>query len=187
MPATNPILIHVGRGDIFINVPPPAVIPVAAPPVVLNPDGSPTTGGRYIGSTLGPARMIWRPRTFDIRSQQATSIVGYVITEDELNLEFEVGEIAYENLRDTIMGMLDQGGAVSMGGIIFPRVLSCLVVAPRRAGGFMQGMIYQGVMGEDRTFEFNRAGQLSLRVVFRGQGITTRNLGDQLGYFWPGP
>lgn len=188
MPATNPILIHVGRGDIFINVPIPTGPPVVGkPPVPLLPDGSPSTGGRYVGSTLDAASLIWRPVPFIIRTQQATGPVGYVITEDDLRLEFHIGELSYENLRDLTFGALDQNGYIGMGGVIVPQVMSCMVVAPRRAGGYIQAMIYQSVFGEDRTFSFNRAGHQSIRVAAMGQSVTTRTLGDQLGYYYPGP
>lgn len=179
MPATNPILIHVGRGDIYIGTPVPAV-----PPVNLGVDGSPA-GGVNVGSTLDVATLIYRPTTFDIKNQQSTGNVGYVTVEEDVRLEFHPGELSYANLRDLTISRLDQGTFISLGGIIFPTVLSCMVVAPRRAGGFISAMIYQAIFSEDRSFAFQRQGHLSPRVAARGQAITTRNLGDQLAYFHP--
>lgn len=178
--ATNPILIQVGRGDIYIGVPVPVV-----PPVPLNVDGSPATGGRFIGSTLDAANMIYRPTTFDIKTQQSTGNVGYVTIEEDLRIEFVPGELSYENLRDLTISRLDQGSFISVGGIIFPQLLSVLLVAPRRAGGFISAMLYQCVFSEDRNWTFQRQGHQAPRVAARAQALTTRNFGDQLGYYHP--
>ena len=180
MPTTNPVLIHVGRADLYINVPVPA-----SGAVPLNIDGSPQTGGRQIGSTLDVATLIYRPTTFDIETQQSTGNVGYVTTKEDLRLEFHPGELSYENLRDLTISRQDQGTFISLGGIIFPQLLSVLLVAPRRAGGFISAMIYQCVFAEDRSWAFNRAGHQAPRVAARAQAVTTRNLGDQLGYYHP--
>jgi len=182
MPATNPILIHVGRGDIYLNVPVPVV-----PPVILSVDGSPLNAPSAIavGSTLDAARMIYRPTTFDIKTQQSTGNVGYVTIEEDLRLEFTPGELGYDTIKNTTISRLDQGIGISLGGIIFPQIMSVLIVAPRRAGGFIQAMIYQAVFSEDRTWEFRREGDTRPRVAARGQALTTRALGDQLGYFFP--
>lgn len=178
--AQNPILIQVGRGDVYIDVPVPVV-----PPVPLNVDGSPATGGRYIGSTLDAASLIYRPTTFDIKTQQSTGNVGYVTVEEDLRLEFHPGELSYENLRDLTISRLDQASFISLGGIIFPQFKSCLLVSPRRAGGFISAMIYQCVFAEDRTWGFARAAHQDVRVAARALALTTRNFGDQLGYYHP--
>lgn len=179
MAATNPILIHVGRGDVFINTPVPVV-----PPVKLLVDGTPI-GGTNVGSTLDVATLIYRPTTFDIKNQQSTGTVGYVTVEEDVRLEFHPGEMSYANLRDLTISRLDQGTFISLGGVIFPQLLSCMVVAPRRAGGFISAMIYQAVFAEDRSFGFQRQGHLSVRVAARAQAVTTRTEGDQLAYFHP--
>jgi len=181
MPATNPLLIHVGRGEIFIDVP----LPQAGVPVRLNVDGTPFPGGRYVGSTLDAASFIYRPTTFDIKTQQATGNVGYVTIEEDLRLEFTIGELSYENIRDTTLSRLDQGSGISFGGVIFPITKAVLLVAPRRAGGFQQAMIYQAIFSEERTFQFSRTGHLALKVVARALALTFRTEGDQLGHYFP--
>jgi hypothetical protein len=178
MPAINPLLIHVGRGELYIGV----TIP-ATPPVALT-NGQPADG-RYLGSTLDQCNMIYRPTTFDIRTQQSTTVVGYVITEEELRIEFGIGELTYENLRDTVMGARDNSGFITLGGNIVPATQSALIVAPRRAGGYIEAMVYLGVFAEDRTFGFLRQSWMNPRVVIRAQGILTRVQGDQLGFFHP--
>jgi hypothetical protein len=178
--AQNPILIHVGRGDIYINVPIPTV-----PPVPLNVDGSPQPGGRYIGSTLDAAALIVSPTTFDIETQQDTGNVGYVTIKEDARIEFTPGELSYENLRDLTLSRLDQVTGISFGGIIFPQLFSVLIVAPRRAGGFISAMLYQAIFGEARNWAFARQNHQAPKVAARAQSLTTRNQGDRLGYYFP--
>lgn len=180
MPTTNPILIHVGRADLYIDVPIPAF---GAVPLLV--DGSPATGGRQIGSTLDVATLIYRPTTFDIETQQSTGNVGYVTTKEELRIEFSPGELSYENLRDMTLSRLDRATHIAMGGIIFPQLKSVLLVAPRRAGGYLSAMLYQAIFAEERSWAFNRAGHQAPKAVARAQALTTRVQGDQLGYYHP--
>lgn len=178
---TQPINIHIGRGDIYIGVDVPTVPPV---PLV---GGVPTTG-RFLGATIAPASFIYRPTTFDIMTQQDTSIQGYVITQEEARLEFEIGEITYETLRDIWIGAFDQGSYVSLGGVVFPKIFSVLVLAPKRLGSgaaFIQAMIYAAVFAEDRSFPFARESWSNIRVVARAQGVPTRQQGDRLGFVHP--
>jgi hypothetical protein len=178
---TQPINIHVGRGDLWIGVDVPLVPPV---PLV---GGIPATG-RFIGATIAPANFIYRPTTFDIMTQQDTSVQGYVNTAEDLRLEFELGEITYENLRDAWLGALDQGQFISLGGIVFPKTFSCLIIAPKRLGNgsaFIQAMIYSSVFTEDRQFPFARESWSNPRIVARGQGVPTRQQGDRLGFLHP--
>lgn len=190
MPAvTQPINIHVGRGDIWVGVD----LPIGGSPVPLV-GGFPQTG-RFFGATLAPANFIYRPTTFDILTQQDTSVQGYVITQEDLRLEFEIGEITYETLRDIWIGALDQGGFISLGGIVFPKVFSVLILAPKRLGSgtgvqpnlasFIEAMIYTAVFTEDRSFPFARENWSNIRVVARAQGVPTRQQGDRLGFIHP--
>ncbi len=181
MPATtNPIEIHVGRGDIWIGVTAPVTPPV---PLV---GGIPTTG-RFIGSTLEAASFIYRPTTFDIRTQQDTGVVGYVITEEDVRLEFQIGELSYQNLRDLLIGALDQGSFISLGSIIIPPTISVLLTAPKRSGGsaFIEAMIYNAVFSEDRAFPFARQSWTNVRIVGRAQVVPGRQQGDRLGFIHP--
>ena len=78
MATPQPELIHVGRGDLYIGVDVPTsgqVVPLIA--------GVPATG-RFVGSTLAEAMWVYKPRSFDIRTQQSTGIQGYVVIEEEL-------------------------------------------------------------------------------------------------------
>ena len=134
MPPINPQLIHVGRGDVYIGV----TIPVTPPVTLVN--GVPATG-RFVGSTMDACQMIYRPTVYDIMTQQSTVMVGNVITQEDLRIEFSVGELSYEALRDFVIGAQDRGDFISVGGNIVPPVLSCLVVAPRRAGGYIEAMV----------------------------------------------
>ena len=190
MPAvTQPINIHVGRGDIYIGVD----LPAGGSPVPLV-GGIPQTG-RFVGATIGPANFIYRPTTFDIMTQQDTSVQGYVITQEDLRLEFEIGEMTYETLRDIWIGAFDQGSFITIGGIVFPKVFSVLILAPKRLGSgtgvqpnqaaFIQAMIYNAVFSEDRNFPFARENWSNVRVVARGQGVSTRQQGDRLGMLHP--
>ncbi len=179
-PTITPINIHVGRGDLWIGVTAPA-----SPPVPLI-GGMPATG-RYVGATVAPANFIYRPTTFDIRTQQDTGIVGYVITEEDVRMEFEIGELTYENLRDFLIGAFDQGTFVSVGSIIIPTVTSILLTAPKRSGGnaFIEVMLYAAVFAEDRTFPFARESWANVRVIARGQATLTRTQGDRLAFLHP--
>ncbi len=178
MPAIQPLNIHVGRGDVYIDVDVPTT-----PPVPLVGQGVPATG-RGIGATLDASNWIYRPTTFDIRTQQDTGVVGYVITEEDVRLEFVLGEITYQNLRDIMIGAKDQGSFITVGGNIVPVIKSVLIVAPKRdgSGGFIEAMIYQAAFTEDRTFTFSRAGQMAVRVVARSQAVLTRAQGDRQGF-----
>jgi len=181
MPAViTPLNIHVGRGDLWMGVAAPV-----SPPVPLT-GGLPATG-RFVGATISAANFIYRPVTFDIRTQQDTGIVGYVITEEDVRLEFEIGELTYENLRDFMIGAFDQGTFVSIGSIIIPPVSSILLIAPKRTGGsaFIEVMLYACVFSEDRTFPFQRQGWTNVRIIARGQSTLTRQQGDRLAFFHP--
>jgi hypothetical protein len=180
MPVITPINIHVGRGDVWIGVD----VPDSGQPVPLDANGAPSTG-RNIGATLAPSNWIYRPTPFEIRTQQNTGIVGYVITEEDLRIDFEVGEVTYQNLKDMLVTPRDQGTFVSVGGNIVPPLQSCLLVAPRRAGGYIEAMVYLAAFLEARELVFNRAGQISIRVAARGQAVTSRPYGDQLGFLHP--
>lgn len=180
--STQPINIHVGRGDVFISV----TLPNSGSPVPLV--GRVPQTGRFIGATLAPSNFIYRPTTFDIMTQQDTSVQGYVITQEDLRLEFEIGEITYENLRDIWIGGFNQGSFVSVGGVVFPKTFSVLILAPKRLGGgvaFIEAMIYDAVFAEDRQIAFARETNSNIRVVARGQGVPTRQQGDRLGFVHP--
>ena len=181
MPSTTPINIHVGVGNIWVGV----TVPSAGNFVPLV-SGDPTTG-TFVGSTLEPATFSHKPKLFDIRTQQSTGVVGFVIVEDELTVEFTVGEITYTNLKNVILGFKDQGTFVSIGGTIIPVLQSLLIVAPKRSGGGanIEAMIYSAVIAEDKTFQFNREGHLAVKVTARSQADTTRSLGDQFGFIHP--
>ncbi len=176
----QPIEIHVGRGDIFIDVDVPATPPV---PLV---GGVPTTG-RFVGATVAPANFIYRPTTFDIRTQQDTGIVGYVVTEEELRVEFEIGELTYDNIRDYLIGGTPKGDHITLGGTIFPALHSVLIVVPKRIGGgaFIQAMLYQSVFAEERSVPFARESWANVRIIARAQSLVTRALGDRQGFLFP--
>jgi hypothetical protein len=175
---TQPQLIHVGRGDVYIG----CDIPLD-PPVPMN-NGIPTTG-RFVGATMADAVWTYKPKSFDIKTQQSTGIVGYVVTDEELDLEFTFGQIEYRNLLDLMATPLDQQTFVSVGGRIFPTTQSCLIVAPRRAGGFIQAFMYAAFFAMDRAFTFSREKDSPIKVTARALAIGTRLLGDQLGYIHP--
>lgn len=180
MATITPINIHVGRGDLWISVTVPST-----PPVALT-GGVPATG-RFIGATVAPAQFMYQPRTFDIRTQQDTGIVGYVITEEDVRMEFEIGELVYENLRDFLIGAFDRTTFVSFGSIVFPATFSVLLIAPKRTGSsaFIEVMLYAAVFAEDRTFPFARESWTNVRIVARGQSTLTRVQGDRYGFFHP--
>jgi hypothetical protein len=181
MPGTiTPNNIHVGRGDIWIGVTPPAVPPV---PLV----GGVPADGRFIGATVAPANFTYRTATFDIKTQQDTGIVGYVITEEDPRLEFEVGELVYENLRDFMLGATAQGTYVTFGSNVFPPSFSVLLIAPKRTGAaaFVEVMLYAAVFGEDRVFPFARETWTNVKVVARPLATLTRAQGDRQGFIHP--
>lgn len=180
MPFSNPDLIHVGRGDIWIDVP----VPAEGSLVPLDSQGNPGSGIN-IGSTLGPALYRYNVTTVDIRTQQSTMVVGYVTNEEDVRMEFEVGELTYENLKRMLLTPKALSGYVAMGGLIVPDTHSFMLVAPRRAGGFIEAMVYKAVAVENREFSFNRAGVMSIKTIVRGQAVTTRSLGDQGGFVAP--
>jgi len=179
MATPQPELIHVGRGDLYIGVDVPTsgqVVPLIA--------GVPATG-RFVGSTLAEAMWVYKPRSFDIRTQQSTGIQGYVVIEEELDLEFTFGEISFENLRDLMATPKNQDTFMSVGGLIVPNLKSCLIVAPRRAGGFIQAMLYQAFFSGDRAWTAAREKDSPVKVTARAQALADRPLGDQLGYIHP--
>jgi hypothetical protein len=183
--AINPIDIHVGRGDIWIGVTPPATPPV---PLV----GGLPADGRFIGATLAPATFTYRTSTYDIKTQQDTGIVGYVITEEEPRLEFEIGEITYENLRDFLLGAFGHGTYITFGSLVCPPTFSVLLIAPKRTtgclpgtGAFIEVMLYAAIFGEDRAFPFARESWTNAHIVARPLSTLTRQQGDRQGFFHP--
>ena len=178
-PTVTPINIHVGRGDVYIGV----SVPAEGSTVPLT-NGAPADG-RSIGATLAPCVFMYRPTTFDILTQQSTGIVGYVVTEEDVRMEFEIGELTYQNLKDMFVTPKPQATFVSIGGLIVPVIQSALIVAPRRGGGFIEAMIYTAAFTEARDMSFNRAGAMSIKVVARAQALLTRSYGDQLGFVAP--
>jgi len=179
MPAAiTPINIHVGRGDIWLGV----ALPPEGQVVPINEYGEPATG-RNIGATIEGTNWIYRPTTLDIRTQQSTVLAGAVTTEEEMRLEFSVGEMTYINFKDMFQTPRDQGTFISLGGLVVPAENSILVVSPLRGGGFAAAMLYRGFFTEDRNVAFARAAITSIKVVGRGLGVFTRTRGDQLGYF----
>lgn len=181
MPAPiTPLNIHVGRGDVWIGVD----LPAEGAVVPLNPNGEPSTG-RNIGATIDGANWIYRPTTLDIRIQQSTVLAGAVTTEEEMRLEFGVGEMTYQNFKDMFQTPKDQGTFISLGGLIVPVTTSALIVSPRRGGGFMEAMLYSAFFTEDRSIAVARETITTTRVIARGLGVFSRSLGDQLGFFAP--
>lgn len=176
----NPLNIHVGRGDIWIGV----TVPQQGFTVELNGDGQPATG-RMIGATLAGANWIYNPNPFRIRTQQSTMISGFVTIDEDIKMEFTVGEITYLNLRDMFASARDQVTYVSVGGLIVPHIQSCLLVAPRRGGGFIEAMVYQAAFYGERNMNFRREGDMPIRVIAEGQADFTRVVGDQGGFFAP--
>lgn len=182
MPAINPIDIHVGRGDIWIGVTPPSIPPV---PLI----GGLPADGRFIGATVAPANFVYRTSTYDIKTQQDTGIVGYVITEEEARLDFEIGELTYENLRDFMLGAVGNATYVTFGSKVFPPTFSVMLLAPKRSGGgsgaFIQVMLYAAIFAEDRTFPFARESWTNTKITARPLSQLTRSQGDRQGFFHP--
>jgi hypothetical protein len=186
MATPQPQFIHVGRGDVWIGV----QLPPSGQPVVLLPGGVPSDGagnvsGRAVGSTLAESMWRYKPKTFDIRTQQNTGVAGYVIIEEDLEIEFTFGELAFENLRDLMGQGANQGDMISVGGIIVPSTPSVLLVAPRRAGGFIQAMLYAAYFSGDKVWTAAREKDSPFKVLARGQALASRPLGDQLGFIHP--
>lgn len=181
MPAAiTPINIHVGRGDIWLGVD----IPPEGQVVPLNEFGEPATG-RNIGATIEGTNWIYRPTTLDIRIQQSTVLAGAVTIEEEMRLEFGVGEMTFQNFQEMFQTPKSQGTFISLGGLVVPATAAVLIVSPRRGGGFAEAMIYSAFFTEDRSIAFARQNITSIRVVARGLGVLTRTRGDQLGFFAP--
>jgi hypothetical protein len=181
IPPIQPDLIHVGRGDLWVNVDVP-VAPSVAPVALVN--GAPATG-TYVGATLAAALLNYNPGIFDIVTQQATGVVGTVITAEEFSIEFTAGELTYANLKNFILGAGDGTTYVTVGGFIVPTITSLLMVAPRRAGNYITVFIYKAAFIDNRQFSFNRTGQLEFRIRARAQADPARYLGANLGYFHP--
>lgn len=181
MPASiTPINIHVGKGDIWIGVD----VPPEGQVVPINENGEPSTG-RNIGATTEGTNWIYRPTTLDIRIEQSTTLAGAVTTEEEMRLEFTVGELTYINIKDMFQTPRDQGQFISLGGLIVPAVNSVLIVSRRRGGGFIEAMLYSGFFTEDRSVAVSRASITGIKTVARGLGLLSRTPGDQLGFFAP--
>ncbi len=176
----TPLNIHVGRGDVWIGV----TLPAEGASVPLNTNGEPASG-RNIGATIDGANWIYRPTTLDIRIQQSTALAGAVTTEEEMRLEFGMGELTYQNLKDMFQTPKDQGTFISLGGLIVPVSTPVLCVARRRGGGFIEAMIYDAFFTEDRSIAVARETITNIRVIARGLGVLSRSAGDQLGYFNP--
>jgi hypothetical protein len=176
----QPLNIHVGRGDIWIGV----SVPAQGSTVALNADGQPADG-RMVGATLAGANWIYNPNPYKIRTQQSTMISGFVTIDEEVKIEFTVGEITYQNIKDMFSSPKDQTTFVSVGGLIVPVIQSCLIVAPRRGGGFIEAMVYQAAFYGERNMAFQREAHMPVRVIAEGQADFTRALGDQGGFFAP--
>jgi hypothetical protein len=174
----NPLNIHVGRGDIWIDV----TVPAQGQTVPLNGDGQPATG-RMVGATLAGANWIYNPTPFRIRTQQSTMISGFVTIEEEVKVEFTVGEITYLNIQQMFASARDQVTYTSVGGLIVPVIRSVLVVGPRRGGGFIEAMVYQAAMYGERSMSFMRENTMNFKVSAEAQADFTRVLGDQGGFF----
>lgn len=176
----NPLNIHVGRGDVWIGV----TIPTQGTTVSLNSDGQPADG-RMVGATLAGANWMYVPNPFRIKTQQSTMTSGFVTIEEEVKMEFTIGEITYQNVKDMFSSPKDQTTFVSVGGLIVPVIQSCLIVAPRRGGGFIEAMVYQAAFYGERTMGFFREKDMPVKVMAEGQADFTRALGDQGGFFAP--
>ncbi len=185
MATPQPQFIHVGRGDVYIGtVLPPSgqVIPLLAG---VPSDGNGNPSGRFIGSTLAESMWRYKPKSFDISSQQTTGKVGYVIIEEELEIEMTFGEFTFENFRDLMGTPSNQDNFITVGGLIVPNTPSVVIVAPRRAGGFIEAVVYAGYMSGDKTFTFAREKDSPVKITVRGQALGNRPLGDQLGLLTP--
>ena len=185
----NPQNIHVGRGDIWLGV----ALPPSGQVVPLDEFGQPKTGFN-IGATIEGTNWIYRPTTLDIRTQQSPVLAGAVTTEEEMRLEFSVAEMTYVNFVNMFQTPKDQGGFISLGGLIIPVLNSVLVVSPLRVGNqsggqlsnaYAQAMLYNAFFTEDRNVAFARQSITDVKVVARGLGVFTRVRGDQLGFFAP--
>lgn len=174
----NPLNIHVGRGDIWLGVD----VPAQGTTVPLNGDGQPATG-RMVGATLAGCNWIYNPTPFRIRTQQSTMISGFVTIEEEVKVEFTMGEITYLNIQKMFATARDQVTFSSVGGLIVPTIQSVLIVGPRRGGGFIQAMVYQAAMYGERSMAFMRENTMAVKVTAEAQADFTRVLGDQGGYF----
>lgn len=186
MPNINVQNIHIGRAEIFIGV----AIPNTGAAVVLTTDtftGGAPSGGTYIGATLGPAQMTYKTATLDVRSEQDTGIVVAVVTQEELSMEFDLGELSYTNLKNVLLEFGDQTTFVSMGGKFAVQTASVLAVSPKRDGvTYVEAMIYQAFFPQDRVIPMSRAGETKIKVVAQGLSQTYRTRGDRLGFVHPG-
>ncbi len=177
----NPDAIHVGRGDIYVGVP----IPVT-PPVALQ-NGIPLSG-TFIGGTLEPASLNYKVTTVDVRTQQSGVLAISVVNTEDLELEFTIGEMTFNNLQSFILGSgISPFGSptVSFGGQVIPNTTGLLMVVPTRTGYFMEIMIYQAYFPRDRVIAFAREKETMMKVTAVGFGQFNRARGDQLGFWNP--
>jgi len=179
VPPIQPELIHVGRADLWVDVDVPVF-----PAIVPIPGGVPATGD-YVGATMDATIVNYNPSIFDIITQQTTGVVGTIITAEELSMQISLGELTYQHLKRFLLGAADGTTFIHIGGITIPTPTSVLLVAPRRAGGFITVFLYSAVFIDNRQFSFNRAGNLVHQVRARSQMDIARPLGAQLGYFNP--
>lgn len=171
--------IHIGRGDLYYG----CTVPVT-PPVPLQ--GGLPLSGYFIGGTLAPAALNYKVTTVDVRTQQSGVLAISVINTEDLELEFEIGELTFQNLQNLIIGAgLSPFGSptISIGGQVAPVFNSLLLVTPKRDGSFQQVMIYNAYFPRDRMITFAREKESSIKITAVGIGVFTRARGDQLG-FW---
>ncbi len=171
--------IHIGRGDIYLGCTVPGTPPV---PLVA---GVPQTGV-FVGGTLGPAMINYKVTTVDVRTQQSGVLAISVVNTEDLECEFEIGELTFANIQAFFLGAgISPFGSptASFGGQVAPVFQSLLIVAPKRDGSFHQFMIYNSYFPRDRQVTFAREKETAVKITGVGIGVFTRARGDQLG-FW---
>lgn len=171
--------IHIGPGEVYISV----TVPATGSSVALT-NGAPATG-THVGATLGPAVWRYRASPFVIRQEQTPAPVGEYIQEEDLQIEFTLGELTYANLKLILAKPGDQTSFVSVGGQSVPNTASVLIVSKKRDGKYVEAMVYSATFVEDRSFEVQRRGTTGVRIMCHGIGDVTRADGDQLGFMHP--
>lgn len=189
----QPNQIHVGPGNIFMDVTAPATAAAVntEPTWMPHLNGVPSSGV-HVGATLGEATFEWTSEKTDILAEQVMGILDKFISNQMATLNFVAEERNYRLMKHTFDNIFSVNNAARMGftgggggTIISPLYTTIMLTSGRRdvAGAYEVLVAYKCISINAMPLVYSRTGVSTYAVQFQCLPDTTRMEGDQIFQF----
>lgn len=158
--------------------------------------GSPTLAGGVpaegtdVGATIGATEFKYKANVKAFEIEQSTTPILPAVDSEEASLTVRMAEQSYSNLKYVMQTFArDVAGrkVLHLGGQLDVTGHSVTVVAemPSAPGKYYGAMLYSAYIDSEVTIPIKRADTTKvIEATFKGQSVTTRAKGDQIGQWF---